>query len=85
MPRMGINLVPSLGKLVVMIGFYFELALFAGPDSLIFTSSHLLSREDQLGSRKRLVELFAIKAHSWNKSDNSVTVWLGKDPVQNGG
>lgn len=48
MPRMGINLVSSLGKLV-MIGFYFELALFAGPDSPIFTSSHLLSREEPVG------------------------------------
>lgn len=87
MPRMGTNLVSSLGKLVAMIGFYFELALFAGPNSQIFTSSHLLSRKvwaNQLGSRKRLVELFTIKNHRWNKSDNSVTVWPGKDHVQNG-
>lgn len=74
MPRMGINLVSSLGKLLVMIGFYFELALFASPKSQIFTSSHLLNREEPVGSRKGLVELFAIKEHSWKKSDNSVTM-----------
>ena len=81
MPRVGINLVSSLGKLaVVMIGFCFELALFAGSGSQIFTSSHLLSEEiwaNQFGSRKRLAELFTIKEHFWNKNDNSITARLG--------
>lgn len=79
---MGINLVSRLGKLtVVRIGFCLELALLAGLGSQIFISSHLLSEEvwvNQFESRKKLVELFTIKEHSWNKSDIYCEVAWGK-------
>lgn len=72
----------QVGELaVVMIGFCFELALFASLGSQICTSSHLLSKEvwaNQFGSRRRLVELFTIREHSWNKSDSSITMWFGE-------
>lgn len=61
------------------------LALFAGPGSQIFTSSHLLIEEfwaNQFGSKKRLTELFAIKEHFTILGTKVTTVsqcGLGKD------
>ena len=70
---------PRLGTLAVALtGYCVKVALSAGPGSQICTPSHLWSQEvwaNQFGSRKRLVELFPIEGHSWNQSDNSLTMW----------